>query len=161
MPVSSKQHTAQPKWHAQPPDSHGFECHGILLRKSPSWSPHFQSLFQTMASLILLKLCFLLVSLTQKPLMHSQFLENKVKITSLVFCVLHGLNFLQPLSSFHLTVFLLEHSSLIKQGYLAFTKDSICKSFFLFSTGCVGLYPFKTQSNFSLLMFKTSYSHFP
>lgn len=113
MPVSSKQHTAQPKWHAQPPDSHGFECHGILLRKSPSWSPHFQSLFQTMASLILLKLCFLLVSLTQKPLMHSQFLENKVKITSLVFCVLHGLNFLQPLSSFHLTVFLLEHSSLI------------------------------------------------
>lgn len=144
-----------------PPTAMALSVMEFFWGKSPSWSPHFQSLFQTMASLILLKLCFFLVSLTQKALMRSQFLENKVKITSLVFCVLHGLNLLQPLSSFHLTVFLPEHSSLIKQGYLAFTKDSICKSFFLFSIGCVGLYPFKTQSNFSLLMFKTSYSHFP
>lgn len=54
----------------------------FFCRKSPSWPPHFQPFSQTLANLILLNLCFPHVSLTQKTLMGSQFLENKGIITS-------------------------------------------------------------------------------
>lgn len=83
--------------------------------------------------------------------------------STLLFCIesFTVLTLIQTLSNFYLSTFFPDHLTLIKQGCLAFTKGSICKSFLLFSTGHVGpLIPSGPCPASSPLKFGTSEPHF-